>query len=585
MRSEKARSDGIHCSSYRDLVIKYRARNPALSWLVDFFQRPEVRTAQLAVLEFFPDKVQHREFTDVFALEKYWQDIHHVNASNNTNMIIEECKGRLYILEDLSSAYISALGTRFNLDPMLFVRYGFTPAYIQSNPKELERQPPWVLQPLFSTQMESEALTLMYYEVRELGEIKRDELMDEKIRWETFTNVVRRIVQINRRRESKPGLVRRNVTFWSKQNGRNEPWDGRLQTRSAPYLPICFFSIRVFFFTVFFQGVGSDYESALLIVDPSIKRKLRFRQKEPPGSESEFFPAHTIDCQSSLYMNGYLDFLPWSTSRNGEEKLMPIPLVDSSPFEDIIYYWKHASRADIEAAIKNPAHTALFAAKIAASSWLVLLTFISNSVSTLETAVHRFEDLEHNTGTSTVIQEIARLRMQMANVNRLRRYFWWYIYHMKSNLEAIGQPTTTSSDSQTATIRNLPGPSSALRAFVLDDFSLIYERLLLIQKNIDSLMPIVIGANSLLEAQLNSLDTKYVLRLTILALVFVPISSTTGLFSMADKYLPGQPDSWVVALVCVLLLFVVFFLAFGRVVVERLVAIGWGLGKKEGSFV
>jgi Mg2+ and Co2+ transporter CorA len=267
-------------------------------------------------------------------------------------------------------------------------------------------------------------------------------------------------------------------------------------------------------------------------------------------------------CQPSLFLKGYLDFSHWPTSRGREERPVSTPIGDLSPFDDIISYWKHACHADIEAAIKKPTHSSLFAMKIVASSWLVLLTFLSHSVGILESAVHRFEDLDPRPRASTVTEEIARLRKQMANVNRLRRYLWWYIYHMKSNLEAVGQATA--------------GP-------VLNDFLVINERLLLIQKNVDSLMPIVMGANSLLETQLNSLDTKYVLRLTILALFFVPISSTAGFFSMAEKYLPGQPDSWVVALVCVLLLLAVFSLAFWGVVVEKLRLWGERRGFARGS--
>lgn len=575
MESENAGSDRIHGPSYWDLVIKHRARNRALSWLDNFFRRREEYTAQLAVLEFYRDKVQPRKFTDDSVLEKYWQDIHRGNASNDTNTIREECNGRLYILEDLSSAYISALGKHFNLDPMLFVRHGFTPAYSLTNQKDLRRQPPWMLQPLFSAQVESGALTMLYYEVRELGNIEKEELMDRKIRWETCANVVRTIVQIDRDREEKPGLVRRNVTFWSRQGEGSGPWDGKLRTSSATYLPLCFLVYMV----VLFQEVGSDYESALLIVDPRIGRKLRFRQMHPDGDENgdeaESSLRQTIECKTNLYLNGYLDFSPWPASYGGEEKPVSTPLDESSPFEDIIYYWQHARRADIEAASKNPTHSALFAMKIVASSWLVLLTFLSSRVGILETAVRRFEDLDHRTQASTVAKEIAELRKLMTNVNRLRRYLWWCIYHMKSNLEAIRQPTSTSSsNSQRDSMHNVPGLSPALAGLVLDDFSVIYERLLLVQKNIDSLMPIVMGANSLLETQQNSLDTKYVLRLTILALFFVPISSTTGLFSMAEKYLPGQPDSWIVASVCVPLLLVVFLLAFGRVVVEKLRAGG-----------
>lgn len=243
MEPENAGRGETHYQSYSELVIKHLARNPALSWLAEFYQLPEEYTAQLAVLEFFPDRVQPLKFTNVSALKEYWQNVLRDNASNSTNTTGDECKGRLYILEDLSKAYISALGSHFNLDPMLFVRHSFTPVYSRTIQKEFERQPPWMLQSLFSTQAESEALTLLYYEMRELG-IKR---MDREIRWETCANVVRTIVQNGRERENKPGLVRRNVTFWSRRNDGSGPWDGKLRIRLAAYLPCDFLSMQLYF--------------------------------------------------------------------------------------------------------------------------------------------------------------------------------------------------------------------------------------------------------------------------------------------------------------------------------------------------
>jgi Mg2+ and Co2+ transporter CorA len=107
---------------------------------------------------------------------------------------------------------------------------------------------------------------------------------------------------------------------------------------------------------------------------------------------------------------------------------------------------------------------------------------------------------------------------------------------------------------------------------------MIYERLLLIQKNVDSLLQTVVSATNLLETQQSSLDTKYALRLTILAIFFVPLQMTTGLFSMAERYLPGQSDSWIVASVCVPLLVLVVVLAFGGVMINKL-RFWWRLGK------
>lgn len=206
---------------YRDTIIKHKARNPALSWLDDFYQRPQ-ETARLELLEFHPGRVDHRPFEGVSDLKSYWDK---TSAG-------PRCRGRLYVLEDLSSDYISALGSHFRLDPTLFVRYGFAPLYKKLSLAQLEqqpgRQPPGMLQQLFSTQMQSEALTLMYYEVRELLECDGERFRDDSLKWQTCANVSRNIVQIDRARERIPGLVRRNVTYWSKKD-KDGSWDGKLQ--------------------------------------------------------------------------------------------------------------------------------------------------------------------------------------------------------------------------------------------------------------------------------------------------------------------------------------------------------------------
>lgn len=258
---------------------------------------------------------------------------------------------------------------------------------------------------------------------------------------------------------------------------------------------------------------------------------------------------------------------------------MPVsnPLDESSLLKDTIYYWKNASDGEIAAAIENPAKAAVFTVKMVASSWLVLLSHVSTRIGNLETSLHRFEELEPRGQHRSVAREIVTLRTQLAEVNRLRRLFWWYIYQMKSNLEAVGHPTMTlpMTFSHSPSRPNVPASISAL---VSDDFSMIYERLLLIQKNVDSLLQTVISATNLLETQQSSLDTKYALRITILAIFFVPLQMTTGLFSMADRYLPGQSDSWVVASVCVPLLILVIVLAFGGVMINKL-KFWWRLGK------
>jgi len=57
-------------------------------------------------------------------------------------------------------------------------------------------------------------------------------------------------------------------------------------------------------------------------------------------------------------------------------------------------------------------------------------------------------------------------------------------------------------------------------------------------------MPVVIGICGLLEAKRGVAQTNLAARVSILALVLVPLSFTMGLFSMSDTYQPDRPRFW-----------------------------------------
>jgi len=71
------------------------------------------------------------------------------------------------------------------------------------------------------------------------------------------------------------------------------------------------------------------------------------------------------------------------------------------------------------------------------------------------------------------------------------------------------------------------------------DMASIQERLQSCKDRIESLMPVVVGICGLLEAQCGVVQADSAARLSILALVFVPLAIAMGLFSMSDTYQPG----------------------------------------------
>jgi len=225
--------------------------------------------------------------------------------------------------------------------------------------------------------------------------------------------------------------------------------------------------------------------------------------------------------RSTLYLNGYLDFFPWPNDPNAEPEEARAGPPRTCLLDDVRYYWNAASPSDVAAAIVDPSVSTLFAKKIIASSWLVLLQYLSGTVYRLETRLWNFEDMNELPSAEVINVEVSNLRFLLSRVTRWRRRIWWYVNHMKSNLEAISQPVGSSED------------------VIHEDFCSILGSLEWCRDRIDSLMPIVLGATNLLEAQQATQEAKSVSRLTIVALIFAPLSFTTGLFSMSGSFLPG----------------------------------------------
>jgi hypothetical protein len=279
------------------------------------------------------------------------------------------------------------------------------------------------------------------------------------------------------------------------------------------------------------------------------------------------------NCSSEAYLQGYADFPPWTHRRTPQSTQDFSGPPRSSLFDDILFFWKRtASSDDVAAAISDPRISAAFAKRIIASSWLVQLEFMSGVISQLETKLWSFEDMELQPSANAIKTEISGLRSLLASVNRWRRRIWWYMDHTRCNLEALGQTLSNSKPTLKGGKEDAPHRALAnIDDLVLEDFLSVNERLQYCKDRLESLMPVVMGAFSLLEAQQGTLETKYVTRLTSLALIFVPLSFVTGLFSMSGGYLPGESKFWIFLAVSLPLVVFVFASMFATKYIQS----GW----------
>jgi Mg2+ and Co2+ transporter CorA len=290
-------------------------------------------------------------------------------------------------------------------------------------------------------------------------------------------------------------------------------------------------------------------------------------------------------------LQGYADF-PWSMRSPAQHTQHLSGPPRSSLFDDIVFFWENAAPNDIAAAISDPRISTTIVKRFLRSAWFVQLESISIMISKLEIKLWGFEEMEHQPSPDAIKREILELHDLLMSVNRWRRRIWWYMDHMRHNLEALREPSSNGNPTLKGGKYETQRASVGNGDHILEDFSSIHEGLRHCRDRTQSLMPVVMGAISLLQAQQIALETKYVAslteqstleskqvtelteqsaleskymtRLTVLALVFAPLSFTTGLFSMSGSYLPGQSDFWifwVAALPLVVLVFATVFSA------------------------
>ncbi len=200
---------------YLTLVKSHLRRSPSFKLLIDFTKSVQANSIRVAVLEFRPTHVTDLMFTDPKELEKYW-------AAPPSH---DPCKGRLYLLEDLSAAYIEEFGSKFHIDPSLFVEY------LRYDPDKNQNflHDNYTMRRLPSMQQRSAHLTMVYQEVRLFPS---NTPRREEFEILTCANVPRLVTTIYHHHHGKfTGLVRRNFSFWLHRAkiGTDEPWDGELE--------------------------------------------------------------------------------------------------------------------------------------------------------------------------------------------------------------------------------------------------------------------------------------------------------------------------------------------------------------------
>ena len=259
---------------------------------------------------------------------------------------------------------------------------------------------------------------------------------------------------------------------------------------------------------------------------------------DPPTGDQFYIGVEKRPCtlSSTLYRSGYVDFspLPYKSlvlsdgAHGGPTR--------RSALEDLIYYYTFVEPPG-KACYDSPVAVAGILKRYIASHWMLQLRYSLDLLVKYENTYHRacfFANL-----SSTLIQNSLR------DVQHLNdRVAGWCEQVDRS----LGQFKASG------TMGSFPGQKT--NDPIEDDFTHMLHELRELRARVQTVITSMTGLVSIIE-------TMRMKELSLLAMVFIPLSLASGLFSMQGEYAPGESAFWIYCAVGLSLVLIVFLFAFG----------------------
>lgn len=279
----------------------------------------------------------------------------------------------------------------------------------------------------------------------------------------------------------------------------------------------------------------------LILCDPPFRKACTWLQPTPDMD----WKTRNIDVESVPFQGGYSDFIP----RRAFESITRQGPPRNSLREDLCYYFTECSR-NLPDGVRSPVDATIFAKKIMASQYLLLIEYTDAILSDMESMLQRKEDFRE-IETTFLEGQWSDIQLVYSRCNR-------YLKDVSFILLQLGTPMEDPILSDTA---------SWTESGV--DFQYIYMRLRtlkdrsqVLNDSLTGLTGIIGNSRALVEAKRSSREAKTVKTLTLVAMIFIPLGFTTGIFSMSDGYLPGKGQFWIFIAVSFPLVIVVFMVTF-----------------------
>ncbi|KAI1213574.1 uncharacterized protein F4807DRAFT_470863 [Annulohypoxylon truncatum] len=221
----------------------------------------------------------------------------------------------------------------------------------------------------------------------------------------------------------------------------------------------------------------------------------------------------------------------------------------SSILQTILHYYRNPP-PNFDSA--NPSIMALsyYPLKIVGAEWMTYIQLMSCYVKFYE---YSFRGHEHRSAEADIIDLQRWRRRGKQSLHKL------YLVELFMDKHLCPQPTKPQLNGDMKTI-----PYTTLR----EDFRYLSTQIEHYSRALEFILPVATTTMQLAEARRSIIEAANVRYLTYIALVFVPLTFASSLFSMQEGFIPGQGNFWIYATVAVPLMIVVLALSLVTSVVR-----------------
>jgi hypothetical protein len=259
---------------------------------------------------------------------------------------------------------------------------------------------------------------------------------------------------------------------------------------------------------------------------------------DPPLGETHFSLGHKDDVAHKVHLNlrpflgTYEDFTEPPKFSDDWSNLTSQP--PAGPLEDIIQYWERNSPAHFDAEDPTLRSLAYYPLRIVAAEWVKYVEVMQHCMKLYEYKGNALPDLD-------------KFNMD------LRELQGWRLRSLNSQQKVGSILRKLKSD--------YLGKSDALTDPLVEDYEVISNNIQSAGARLENMLPVVTSLVQIIDARQSFAETANISRLTVLALVFVPLTFVSSLFSMNTENLPGRSHFWVYFVVAIPVTIVVFLVA------------------------